>query len=253
VKLDRWKIFWGILLVAFSTCAYIVHYLIFRDPHHLFIFLVGDFAFVFVEVLLVTMIIHELLNYREKKAVEEKMNMIIGAFFSEVGSPLLRLFAGFDRGSEELKNRLAGCGRWPDEAFEEAARACRLYAQGIAIDCEQGDLIVLRNFLLEKRTFMLSLLQNPKLIAHEKFTDLLWAIFHLTEELALRNDLSGLGEADARHIATDIERAYKALTEMWIGHMFRLKADYPYLFSLAVRMNPFDPDASPNVKEQAGG
>jgi hypothetical protein len=249
VKLDRWKIFWGILLVALSACAYIIHYFIFRDPHHLFIFLVGDFAFVFVEVLLVTMIIHELLNYREKKAVVEKMNMIISAFFSEVGSPLLRLFAGFDRGSEELKSRLSDCGLWSDVAFEGAARTCRLYTGDMDIDCNRGNLAALREFLLEKRTFMLSLLQNPKLIDHERFTDLLWAIFHLTEELAFRDDMSGLGEADSRHIVVDIKRAYGALTEMWIGYMLRMKNEYPYLFSLAVRMNPFDPEASPEVKE----
>jgi hypothetical protein len=30
--------------------------------------------------------------------------------------------------------------------------------------------------------------------------------------------------------------------------MKHLKIDYPYLFSLAVRTNPFNPDASPEVR-----
>jgi len=36
---------------------------------------------------------------------------------------------------------------------------------------------------------------------------------------------------------------HEAFTE-WLSHMEHLKSDYPYLFSLAVRSNPFDPNAS---------
>ena len=60
----------------------------FRDTHHIFIYLIGDIAFVFLEVLLVTLILHQLLRYREKKAMLNKLNMVIGAFFSEVGGEL---------------------------------------------------------------------------------------------------------------------------------------------------------------------
>ena len=34
----------------------------------------------------------------------------------------------------------------------------------------------------------------------------------------------------------------------WLAYMKHLKESYPYLFSLAVRTNPFDPAASPEVK-----
>lgn len=57
--------------------------LFFRDPHHIFLYLIGDIAFVFIEVLLVTLIIHQLLSRREKQAMLKKLNMVIGAFFSE--------------------------------------------------------------------------------------------------------------------------------------------------------------------------
>ena len=82
----------GLLLILLSIFFYTVHYLIFRDKHHIFIYLLGDIAFVFIEVLLVTLIIHHLLGEREKRAMLKKLNMVIGAFFSEVGTPLLRHF-----------------------------------------------------------------------------------------------------------------------------------------------------------------
>jgi len=93
----------GISLVLASTALYLSHYLIFRDPHHIFIFTIGDIAFVPIEVLLVTLVIHRLLSEREKRSKLEKLNMVIGAFFSEVGTELLTYFPDFDPKLEEIR------------------------------------------------------------------------------------------------------------------------------------------------------
>jgi hypothetical protein len=94
----------------------------------------------------------------------------------------------------------------------------------------------------------LGLLENPNLLEHESFTELLWAVFHLTEELAFREDVKQLVDTDYDHISGDIKRAYVLLISEWLTYMKHLKNDYPYLFSLSIRTNPFDPDASPEVK-----
>jgi len=64
----------------------------------------------------------------------------------------------------------------------------------------------------------------------------------------VRDDLQHLPPADGDHIAGDIRRAYTILIVEWFAYMKHLKHDYPYLFSFAVRTNPFDPNASPEVK-----
>jgi hypothetical protein len=51
----RWQVLLGLALVALSTLFYFIHFLIFRDAHHIFIYMVGDIAFVPVEVLLVSL------------------------------------------------------------------------------------------------------------------------------------------------------------------------------------------------------
>lgn len=241
MKLDRWKIFWGVALLFLSTLVYVFHYLTFRDPHHLFIFLVGDVAFVFIEVLIVTMIIHELLDYRDRKAKLYKLNMVIGAFFSEIGTELLRIFSGFDRNAGQVKEGLACFEEWLGKGG-----GCEGYQSDI--DVQRGDLQELRDFFLDKRPFMLVLIQNANLLEHDSFSSLLWAIFHLAEELLYREDVERLTEADRRHLEVDIKRAYTALIVQWVDYMRHLKASYPHLFSLAVRMNPFDPDASPEIE-----
>jgi hypothetical protein len=83
-------------------------------------------------------------------------------------------------------------------------------------------------FLIQKRQFLLALLENPNLLEHERFTDLLWATFHLTEELEVRESLSGLPEADIKHVAVDIQRVYCHLIVEWLFYVEHLKANYPF-------------------------
>ena len=78
MKLFNHYTLFGILLILLSVIFYVIHYVIFRDPHHIFIYLIGDIAFVFFEVLLVTLIIEKLLRERERQNRLEKLNMVIG-------------------------------------------------------------------------------------------------------------------------------------------------------------------------------
>jgi hypothetical protein len=236
------RVLLGLLLVLLSVFFYALHYALFRDAHHIFIYLVGDVAFVFLEVLLVTLILHQLLAEREKRAMLKKLNMVIGAFFSEVGTSLLEYFRDFDQNMDALSKRLVVNSQWSPEHFDAVHSA--LAKHNYKIDSRAGDLAGLQQFVVEKRSFLLGLLENPNLLEHEAFTELLWAVFHLAEELSHRPSVAKLPENDYLHLSGDIKRAYALLVREWLSHMKHLKADYPYLFSLAIRTNPFDPRAS---------
>ena len=240
------RILFGFLLILLSIFFYVIHFLFFKDAHHIFIYLVGDIAFVFIEVLLVTLIIHQILSDREKRAIFKKLNMVIGAFFSEAGTPLLKYFHVFDANAEKTSSHLIVSDDWSPEHFVLITKV--LQNHDYKIDSQAGDLEGLRNFLVDKRGFLLRLLENPNLLEHENFTELLWAVFHLAEELSHRKTVKKLPDNDYKHLAGDITRAYRLLMRQWLDHMEHLKNDYPYLFSLAIRTNPFNPDASPEVK-----
>jgi hypothetical protein len=240
------RILFGLVLVLLSVLVYALHFVVFRDAHHIFIYLVGDIAFVFIEVLLVTLIIHQVLSEREKRSLFKKLNMVIGAFFSEVGTPLLKCFVGFDAAGKTLSRGLLIDAEWSEEHFSEVAAA--LSRRDPAIDTKAGDLPGLRDFLVGERGFLVRLLENPNLLEHERFTELLWAVFHLAEELSHRKTVQGLPDSDYNHLAGDIKRAYRLLLREWVSYMEHLKNEYPYLFSLAVRTNPLNPNASPEVK-----
>jgi hypothetical protein len=240
-----WLIALGLSLVFMSLGIYIVHYLVFSDAHHIYIYLVGDLAFLPVEVLVVTLIVDQMLGMREKHAVMEKMNMVIGAFFSEMGLDLLKSLISFGICPEDIAAKLRFSGKWQDADFKRIANEARGF--DYRIDRDRGDLVELRAFLMGKREFFLRLLENPSLLEHDTFTDLLWATNHLSEELAFRQDLGGLSEPDFRHIEGDIKRVFQLLIFEWLQYMKHLKNYYPYLFSLAVRTNPFDREACVEV------
>jgi hypothetical protein len=207
--------------------------------------MLGDIAFLPIEVLLVTIIVHRVLDMREKRNRMEKLNMVIGAFFSEMGMQLLHHLSDFDSTCIQIKNCLEPDAEWKREDFQRAGRELSEYECSIGRD----DVLLeeMRDFLLSKRGFLLTLLENPTLMEHETFTDLLWAVFHLTEELKYRYALADLPEMDHEHLCGDIARAYSRLLREWLVYLEHLKENYPYLFSLAVRMNPLDSDSSPII------
>ncbi|MFA5200071.1 MAG: hypothetical protein WC442_04075 [Candidatus Omnitrophota bacterium] len=240
-KIFSWQVIFGAVLISLSVIAYYIDYLIFHDARHIFIYLVGDFAFVFLEVFLVTVVLHQLLSHREKKTMLNKLNMVIGAFYSETGLELLRIFSASDENSNAVQNKLIINGNWKIKDFQLARIALKRYDPKVQIKKVRLD--TLKDFLSSKRDFMLRLLENPNLLEHESFTNLLWAVFHLTEELAYRKSLEGLFVKDLDHLSTDIKRVYQLLLLEWLEYMKHLKKEYPYLFSLALRVNPFDKNA----------
>jgi hypothetical protein len=237
-----WMLLLGVTLVFLSVALYAIHYLIFLDAHHIEIYLLGDLAFLPIEVLLVTLIVHELLKERETKAKLEKLNMVIGSFFSSTGRQLLAYLSDMDPCLDDIRKDLVVTDKWTEKDF--LAMKTRLTRYPCEIDIPRVDLFALKMFLLQKEDFSIRLLENPVLFEHEKFTELLRAVFHLTEELAQRKDLNGLPDNDRAHLSGDIGRVYRILVIQWLDYMEYLQHNYPYLFSLAMRTNPFDETAT---------
>lgn len=246
MKQFRWYLSLTAALVGISALLYLFQIAIFHKTEDTFFYMLQDIAFVPVQVLLVTLFLNQLLTMREKRVLLKKLNMLIGTFYIEVGTDLMKHLYRFGSDLSSVRAKMLVSGKWTEKDFMNARIA--LQNAHYDIDSRMGNLNELRVFLSEKRTFLLSLLANPNLLEHDAFTDLLWAVFHLVEELAARKDFTDLPKSDFDHLSGDIKRAYSQLLVEWLSYMKHLKDDYPYLFSLAVRMNPMDAQADPVVK-----
>lgn len=151
LKRPSWLFLFGAALVGLSIILYIFHYFIFYDVHHIFIYMIGDIAFLPIEVLLVTLIIHRLLVMREKRERLDKLNMVIGAFFSEVGTQLLAYFSDCDPELDKIREDLIVSSEWTDQDFFVITE--RLKHHSYQVDMNMVDLEGLRAFLVKKRDF----------------------------------------------------------------------------------------------------
>jgi hypothetical protein len=208
-------------------------------------FLIGDVAFLFLQVAIVTLVIDRMLRNREREAMKYKLNMVIGAFFSELGTQLLGKVAVSDGALDEVRDKLLPKQSWGTADYTAAKAA--LDAHHPHIDIGACDLYELKAILESEKRFVLGLLGNQALLEHEEFSELLWAVTHLAEELSARASLDDLPTPDRIHITGDVKRVYTLLVHEWLEYVRHLQVQYPYLFSLAVRINPLDPAANPEV------
>jgi hypothetical protein len=245
VDRKRWYVLIAIGLALLSLALYLIQFAIFHNAHLIYFYMLLSLAFLPLEVLFVTLIIDWLLTDREKRLMLEKMNMVIGAFYGEVGTELLRRFMECDPGRDEKREKFAFPGGMSE--VDIARLRGTIYSLKFVADADECDLDSLKEFLLGRRDFMIRLLENPMLLEHESFTDILWAVFHLAEELDARKDLHVLPVSDMKHITGDMSRAYERLAGGWLSYMRHLEKNYPYLFSLAARLNPFEEEADPTV------
>ncbi|MDD2271472.1 MAG: hypothetical protein PHP95_12955 [Desulfuromonadaceae bacterium] len=233
------------VLVSVSAVLYSMDYVLLGSAKELTIWFLGNLAFLPVYVIIVTLLIESVLKERERQSVMRKLNMVIGVFFSEVGNRLLKELSAYVVACDDLKRHLLVNGTWKEQEFSATLEYLR--KNEIKIESGRCEKIGLKMFLVEKRGFLVSLLENQNLLEHEEFTDLLWAVFHLVEELEARDSFENMPQSDVDHINGDIKRVFGHLSREWVMYMQHLKHDYPYLFSLAVRLNPMIDSPDPAV------
>ena len=228
-----------VLLILVSLLIYLVQYFLFRRPSETGFYLLEDLAFVPINVLLVTLGVNTVLVRREKKAVLEKVGIVVNEFFAESGRNILLALKDYPTDCGAIHDKLCVGANWNDRDFN-ASRAF-FAANPICVDIRTQDLTLLRSALEKEKDSILRLFENANLMEHDTFTDMLWAVYHVYDELRSRDSLENLPAADLKHLNTDVERAIRLLFGEWLDQMRVLKARYPYLYSLAVRKNPFAP------------
>ncbi|MGL4772727.1 MAG: hypothetical protein ACRC2K_04090 [Clostridium sp.] len=227
----------GVGLITLSLLLHYVHYLLFKDAHHTLIFLVADIAFIPMEVFFTTLIIDRLLEKREKSHFVEKVNMLIGVFFTDLGTSMLAELVKGDTNLSELINANICTKKWDDISCNELQG--KLLKHDFKIDINKVDIDKVRNTLAINRDLITNLIMNENVHEHEGFTDALMSLLHLREEMETRC-CHKLEAFELEHIAGDMADAYMNLSIEWCQYMNYLSKNYPKLFVKALINNPFD-------------
>lgn len=194
------KTFWQIvILIAISACVYGLQIAIFHNTTDTSFYLLQDMAFLPVTIGVTTFLVGTLLERQSRKQRIEASRILSCAFFSIIGNPLMERFSAMMDESGQM--------RWNSEEFDRVLE------------------------LLDRNTnTILTIASNPNLLEHEMFTDLLWAVLHLREELYSRLN-QNISEADQHHILGDSKRIFDLYLNNWNEYCEYTKKEYPYFFT----------------------
>jgi hypothetical protein len=226
-----------IVLIAISILFFVLQVVLFHNVNEGMFLFVQDLWFLPINVIIVSFILDRFIALREKKEKLERLNILINDFFNEAGRDILCALNPFIQNLEEISAIAAISVRWKEEDFKKAVDVMEKAA--VSANAAKGDLSCLRDVLREKKKNIMAMVENPSLLEHDRFTEMLWAVYHLADELMAREDFAALPNADMEHLSGDMKRAYRYLCVEWLHFNNYIKQKYPYLFSLAHRKSPF--------------
>lgn len=225
-----------IILALSSMIVYGIQILVFKDPVDTEFYLLQDIGFLPIQVILVTLFLNKLMNMLESQQKMKKLNVIISAFFAEMGTAMIEELSEGNEAYAFLCSKTE-IKEFNKSNIKEMKSMIRNLESKITLNPEK--IRRLQLVLAKRRSLLLRMLENPNLMEHDSFTDMLWSVFHLADELASRSSLDDLSQSDVNHLEVDTSRAYKALVLEWVDYMRYLHDEYPYLYSLAIRKSPF--------------
>lgn len=231
----------GIALILSSVVIYTVAYFVFHDLTFIEKYTLIHLGFLPISVLLVTLILNRLIERREKMERLEKLNIVIGSFYAEIGDDLLRYMSKYDANINELVKELISIKKFGEEDFKKLKEY--LLSRKYEVSIDKMNLYELKKYLAENKEFIVNLLDNPMLIEHDTFTDLLWNILHVTEEMRRTINFENLPPEEYSDLKNDIENLYKLLAYEWVNYLHYLKDNYPHIFKYEMKTNPFFPHA----------
>lgn len=238
MKEHKQTILVGLGLLALSAFLHYVHYLIFHDIHHVLIYLLGDIAFIPLEVFFVTVVLERIIAKRDEKHMIKKLNMLVGLFYQELGQDLLKRFVSADPQIEADELSTTINHNWCEDNYIEMRK--RILKHDCSVNIYKVDLAYIDDRLTQHKVMITNMISNPAIHEHGPFSEVLMSVFHLSDELRHRPYTEN-SKDDLDHLKVDIDRVYKQMAKEWVAYMSHMQNDYPYLFSTAIKNNPFDP------------
>lgn len=218
----------SIILVVLSAIMFLIHYLVFGQAVNTAYYSLMNLCFIPINSLVVTIILESLIDYKAKQERMEKLNMLVGIFFTEVGSKLMHLIISADNNA---KNYIV--------SFEDLSKVkSQIDKHDYKINMDDINIEAIKSVLVQNSNLFINLISNENILQHEIFTDLIMSVIHLRDEIIfMENDIHG--ELDKRHLENDIIRVYKNITIQWVHYLEYLNKFYPFLYNNAIRVNPF--------------
>ena len=221
-------LFVSFILILLSFIMFLFHYLIFGQLENTIYYSFMSLCFIPINILAVTLVFEKLVERRARLERLNKLNMLVGLFFSDIGFTLLKLIVAGDENIHVL-----------DLDFTDL-KSCetKLKSHNHQVVFENINYSELKELVIGARDILSSLISNESILEHETFADLLMSLMHLRDEIIFIK-YTELTPDDCSHLKGDLTRVYENLTYQWINYLSHLRQFYPYQYSGAIKFNPF--------------
>jgi len=231
-----------IILLLVSVIFFTLQQILFHDIRESEFLFLQDLMFMPVEILLVTFILDKIVKEREKKERLSNLNILISSFFGETGIFIIKSMNKYIQNIKDLSSLMDIDDNLGESDFKTQLKRVMTFEPDIKV--ASSTIANIKADLVSKKNYIVSLFANPSLLELDTFSNMLLALYHLIDELENRHDIASLPDTDLKHLQNDILRMYKMLILEWAMYLHHLKTAYPYLYSLALRKNPFSENKS---------
>lgn len=219
----------SIFLLMISLILYISQVMIFRQPETTAFYIFQDLAFLPVTIAIATLVVGYLMEEHDRQERINRTRMLTSSFFTDVGNELLRIL--ITQGHYEIPLLLLTdeCKNKTEEELKHSIEKMNFQVSWTP-ETERE----IQNLLDAQHDSMLIITSNPALLDHEIFTDMLWAIFHLKDEMKGRAS-ENISSADQKHLESDAKRVFDLLLLDWMNHLNYMKKEYPYYYDKSTK------------------
>lgn len=218
----------SIFLIISSLIMFILHFIYFGEIKNTIYYSTMSICIIPINTLIVTVVFEKLLEKKAKKERLNKLNMLVGLFYSEMGYKLMNIMVAAS------SSKVCCIDSFSD--FKYILKEINKHK--LTIDFNKLDYVALENLLVSNKDLLINLISNENILEHEVFADLLMSVAHLRDEVIFRKDKT-LSPEDKSHLKIDILRVYKTISIQWVHYLQHLQKHYPYLFNSALQNNPY--------------
>ncbi len=217
-------------LTVVSVIIYVLQIMIFHDSQTTAFYIFQDLAFLPLSIAIATVVVGEIYSRKEKADRLERTKMITSTFFTNVGARLMMQMLSAAQ-NQQLVRQIMFADATSETDYQELCN--RIHGEQIKLDMSADLYDGVRTVLEEQSTALLILGNNPVLLEHESFTDMLWGLYHLRDEFRLRGSYENLSQTDRDHLEEDFERVFKLMLINRESNVHFLAETFPNYYNAA--------------------
>lgn len=160
------KLYYLLMILLFTTLSvtmYSIQTLLFHDPKNTVFYLFQDLAFVPVQALIATLLLNRFVDLIQRMQTRKKLHVIVSAFFSELGTAIVCMFAELNDNNQEFTDQvdILKASEAADTRKARNELKSKINEFPFQISATPERLAAMSQLLVEKKSFMMGCWKIP--------------------------------------------------------------------------------------------